>query len=87
MKTKVACDQYYTVPYFCSEVGGFGAGASKIDVVLKMVHDGEVNRARYMPQDPLIIATKTISSTVFVFDVTKHPSTPADDAVCSPQVP
>lgn len=33
-------------------------------------------RARYMPQNPCIIATKTPSSDVLVFDYTKHPSKP-----------
>lgn len=32
--------------------------------------------ARYMPQNPHIIATKTPSKDVLVFDYTKHPSTP-----------
>ncbi|KAF0286927.1 Histone-binding protein RBBP7 [Amphibalanus amphitrite] len=39
-------------------------------------HEGEVNRARYMPQNPCVIATKTPSSDVLVFDYTKHPSKP-----------
>ena len=50
-----------------------------------MNHDGEVNRARYMPQNPTIIATKTISSLVYVFDYTKLPSTPSDNN-CTPQL-
>ena len=33
-------------------------------------------RARYMPQSPFIIATKTPSSDVLVFDYSKHPSRP-----------
>lgn len=35
-----------------------------------------MNRARYMPQNPFIIATKTPSSDVLVFDYSKHPSKP-----------
>ena len=38
-----------------------------------------------MPQNPFIIATKTPSSAVHVFDRTKHPSTPKDNVVC-PQI-
>ena len=34
------------------------------------------HRARYMPQSPFIIATKTPSSDVLVFDYSKHPSRP-----------
>ena len=33
--------------------GGFGGTLSKIDVKIKIVHEGEVNRARYMPQNPV----------------------------------
>ena len=35
-----------------------------------------MNRARCMPQNPCVIATKTPSSDVLVFDYTKHPSKP-----------
>ena len=46
-----------------SEQGGFGLSqAGKIIIKQKIVHDGEVNRARYMPQNPSIVATK-----VFLF--------------------
>ncbi len=31
--------------------GGFGGTLSKIDIKIKIVHEGEVNRARYMPQN------------------------------------
>ena len=47
-------------------------------------HDGEVNRARACPQNPTLLATKTISSDVYVFDYTKHPSKPAKATGCSP---
>ena len=33
-------------------------------------------RARYMPQSPFIIATKTPSADVLIFDYSKHPSRP-----------
>ena len=58
------------------EAGGFGGTTSKIEVTQKINHDGEVNRARYMPQNPYLIATKSPSSDVFVFDWSKHPSKP-----------
>ena len=35
-------------------------------------------RARYMPQNPCIIATKTPTADVLVFDYTKHPSKPGE---------
>ncbi|ETO18183.1 chromatin assembly factor 1 subunit-like protein [Reticulomyxa filosa] len=39
--------------------GGFGSGAGKVEIIQKIVHNGEINRARYMWQNPDIIATKT----------------------------
>ncbi|CAJ0918730.1 unnamed protein product, partial [Mesorhabditis belari] len=42
-----------------SEFNGFGSQAGKIDIEQRINHDGEVNRARYMPQNPHIIATKS----------------------------
>eukprot|EP00191_Tetraselmis_sp_GSL018_P008148 CAMPEP_0177608482 /NCGR_PEP_ID=MMETSP0419_2-20121207/18497_1 /TAXON_ID=582737 /ORGANISM="Tetraselmis sp., Strain GSL018" /LENGTH=443 /DNA_ID=CAMNT_0019103179 /DNA_START=225 /DNA_END=1553 /DNA_ORIENTATION=- len=68
------------------EVGGFGSATGKLAVVQQINHDGEVNRARYMPQNPSIIATKTISAEVYVFDYTKHPSKPKPDGVCCPDL-
>uniref|UniRef100_A0A2K5N2Z5 Histone-binding protein RBBP4-like N-terminal domain-containing protein n=1 Tax=Cercocebus atys TaxID=9531 RepID=A0A2K5N2Z5_CERAT len=50
--------------------------SGKIEIEIKISHEGEVNRARYMPQNTCIIATKTPSSDVLVFDYTKHPSKP-----------
>lgn len=66
------------------EVGGFGGSLSKIDIKIKITHEGEVNRARAMPQNSFIVATKSPSSTVFVFDYSKHPSMPIDGQ-CRPQ--
>lgn len=63
------------------EVGGFGGTLCKIDVKIRMAHDGEVNRARIMPQNNFVIATKSPSSSVYVFDYSKHPSFPADNIV------
>ena len=61
-----------------SEFGGFGSVSGKIEIEIKINHEGEVNRARYMPQNPCIIATKTPTSDVLVFDYTKHPSKPGE---------
>ena len=46
------------------EVGGFGSAHGKVNVVQQINHDGEVNRARAMPQDKFKIATKTVSAEV-----------------------
>lgn len=64
---------------FSSEFGGFGSVSGKIEIEIKINHEGEVNRARYMPQNPCIIATKTPTCDVLVFDYTKHPSKPGQD--------
>ena len=44
----------------------------RIQVELQINHQGEVNRARYMPQSHKIIATKTTSGEVHIFDYFKH---------------
>lgn len=50
----------------------------KIMIDQEIYHDGEVNKARHMPQSHNIIATKTASGEVHVFDYFKHPSKPTD---------
>ena len=68
------------------EFGGFGSVSGKIEIEIKINHEGEVNRARYMPQNPTVIATKTPSSDVLVFDYTKHPSKPDPNGECHPDL-
>lgn len=41
--------------------------SAKISVINRIAHEGEVNRARLMPQSTNIIATKSISGDVFIF--------------------
>ena len=48
---------------------------------MQINHAGEVNRARYMPQSHNIIASKTISGEVHIFDYFKHPTKPSTDEV------
>lgn len=60
--------------------------AGKIEIIQKINHEGEVNRARYMPQNPNVIATKTPSSDVLIFDYTKHPVKPVDKGRASPLI-
>eukprot|EP00727_Mastigamoeba_balamuthi_P007143 m51a1_g3049 putative probable histone-binding protein caf1-like (437) ;mRNA; r:947200-949077 len=64
------------------EHGGFGAVTEKIEEKISIVHEGEVNRARHMPSNPNIVATKSPSNEVFVFDLTKHGSKPETDKFC-----
>lgn len=70
------------------QMGGFGTANNyaKIEVVQRINHDGEVNRARYCPQKPNLIATKTVHGPVYVFDYTQHDSTPSPDGRCTPLV-
>ncbi|KAF7303061.1 WD40 repeat-like protein [Mycena kentingensis (nom. inval.)] len=60
--------------------------APRIQIEQRINHEGEVNRARYMPQNPDIIATKAVSGQVLVFDRTKHGSEPDRDGKCKPQI-
>nr|GMD91633.1 WD-40 repeat-containing protein MSI1 [Ipomoea batatas] len=62
------------------------AELGKIEIVQQINHDGVVNRARYMPQNPSIVATKTGSAELFMFDCTKHPSNPPEEGVCNPDL-
>ena len=66
------------------EIGGYGGGASKkapimevkFNIVQKIDHKGEVNKARYMPQNPNMIATMCTDGRVMIWDRTKHSSQP-----------
>ena len=41
---------------------------NKIEIAIKINHEGEVNRARHMPQASKVIATKTNKGEVHIFD-------------------
>ncbi|KAM7204200.1 WD40-repeat-containing domain protein [Rhypophila sp. PSN 637] len=62
------------------EIGGYGSKGEplviKFNIVQKIDHPGEVNKARYQPQNPDIIATLAVDGRVLIFDRTKHSSTP-----------
>jgi histone-binding protein RBBP4 len=64
------------------EIGGYGQNSSgdqpaiKMTIEQKIDHPGEVNKARYQPQNPNIIATMCVDGRVLVFDRTKHSSIP-----------
>uniref|UniRef100_A0A8C6WZ75 RB binding protein 7, chromatin remodeling factor n=1 Tax=Neogobius melanostomus TaxID=47308 RepID=A0A8C6WZ75_9GOBI len=80
-------DAQFDASHYDSEKGGELGGAQReIEIEIKINHEGEVNRARYMPQNPCIIATKTPTSDVLVFDYTKHPSKPDPSGECSPDL-
>lgn len=48
---------------------GIRAPPSGVKVIHELPHEGEVNRARYMPQNPDIIATEAVTGEVFVYDL------------------
>ncbi len=61
-------------------------GVGWVQVIHQMNHEGEVNRARHNPFNPFLIATKTVCAEVYVFDYSKHPSKPAHDGKCNPDL-
>ncbi len=69
------------------ELGGHSLPpAPRVQVIQRINHPGEVNRARYMPQNPDLIATKAVSGEVLVFDRTKHSSEPERGGLCKPDI-
>lgn len=46
---------------------------------MKVRHEGEVNRARYMPQNHFVVATRGPNPEVYIWDLSKHPSFPTND--------
>lgn len=72
------------------EIGGYGGNSKKprpemkFNIAQKIDHPGEVNKARYMPQNSDIIATMAPHGRTLVFDRTKHQSQPT--GVVSPEI-
>ena len=74
------------------EIGGYGGGAVKktpimevkFSIIQKIDHKGEVNKARYQPQNPNIIATMCTDGRVMIWDRTKHLSVPT--GTVNPQI-
>nr|GLL45582.1 WD-40 repeat-containing protein MSI1 [Ipomoea trifida] len=66
--------------------GDFSSSGGIVRIVQQMRHDGKVKRARYMPQNPSIIATKTISSQIFLFDCSKYPPEGYMHGLCNPDL-
>lgn len=70
------------------ELGGYSSvdRVGKIDIRVKIPHDGEVNRARYMPQNHFVVATRGPGKDVYVYDVSRHPSEPKAGDRPAPEV-
>ncbi|GAX22829.1 histone-binding protein RBBP4 [Fistulifera solaris] len=63
------------------EVGGYGqanAAVGKLEIKMKVVHEGEVNRARHMPGNPFMVASRGPSPEIYFWDLSKHPSFPVE---------
>lgn len=66
------------------DLGGYGGGTTKkpsnvdvkFNIIQKIDHPREINKARYQPQNPNIIATMCTDGRIMIFDRTKHPSVP-----------
>ncbi|CAN1192500.1 WD-40 repeat-containing protein MSI3, partial [Linum perenne] len=56
----------------------------KVEISQKIRVNGEVNRARCMPQNPSVIGAKTSESEVYIFDSTNQAQQKAD--VCDPDL-
>ncbi|XP_047310618.1 WD-40 repeat-containing protein MSI2-like [Impatiens glandulifera] len=57
----------------------------KVEIIQKIRVDGELNRARCMPQNPSLVAGKTNGCEVFVFDCSKHQLV-YDGSPCNPDL-
>lgn len=68
-------------PYLNSnniQEGSYGIRSAKIEIIQQIAHNGEVHRARYMPQNPNVIVTKSPYPELYIFDRSKHSSKPDD---------
>ncbi|KAG7880723.1 hypothetical protein KL935_003503 [Ogataea polymorpha] len=54
---------------------------TKMSLIQKIPHRGDINRARYMPQNPDLIATVTNRGHLYVFDRTKKPNNYTEDEI------
>jgi hypothetical protein len=54
-------------------------GAQLINTTKKIRHEGEINRACYNPFNEEIIATKTTSAEVHIFNTHQHPEIPVEN--------
>ena len=70
------------------EIGGFEGGGPnnknkdkelKFTIKQQIHHPGEVNKARYQPQNPNVVATMCTDGRTLIWDRTKHSSLPNND--------
>jgi histone-binding protein RBBP4 len=75
-----------TIVCFAAEIGSYGGFTPRVTIHQKINHEGEVNRARYCPQNPDLIATRNVMGSTFIFDRTKHSLQPSSDGKCKPDI-
>ncbi|KAL3802630.1 hypothetical protein HJC23_011954 [Cyclotella cryptica] len=71
-----------------SELGGHTPTSNlvgKIEIKMKIPHSGEVNRARFMPQNHFVVATRGPGDEAYVWDLSKHESF-TNDTTPTPQL-
>lgn len=57
----------------------YGTANINLNIQMQISTEGEVNRARYMPQNTFLIAAQGISGDINLFDLTRHPSRPTNN--------
>ncbi|MCQ2820580.1 MAG: hypothetical protein MJ252_25220 [archaeon] len=69
--------------YSKETINKYSSLKNKIEIEYKINHQGEVNKARPMPQKNMshIIATKTSTNDVLIYDYLKHPKEPVDNQI------
>jgi histone-binding protein RBBP4 len=65
--------------------GAYGGFTSRVRIVQRIPHTGEVNRARASPHNPDVVATRGPTPDVCVFDRTRHASAPPVNAFIEPR--
>ncbi|KAG6487016.1 WD-40 repeat-containing protein MSI2-like isoform X1 [Zingiber officinale] len=63
-----------------------GAPLPKVEISQTIPHHGKVNRARFMPQRPSVVATMTQDAEVHVFDCERRPLRPVEGEESGPDV-
>jgi histone-binding protein RBBP4 len=65
------------------EIGGYGNAKKPFDFNIQQSinHPGEVNKARYQPQNANIVASLAVDGRVLIFDRTKHTMAPPKPGV------
>ena len=69
-----------------TEIGSYGGTQARVKIIQRINHEGEIDRARFCPQNPDLLATKAANGLTYLFDRTKHSLTPSPDGKCKPDI-